>query len=243
MKLKLRYLTLFFIAIVFNLNAQDGQPYRKGKVKHRISAGPAKSFYINHPQHTQGTKAKLGFSVSYKSEILLGRKTNLLLGLEYMSQGLTFNGYYRLPGYSYLYDGTFPYTHELRYNELQLPVGLKLAFNKEKDHPATGYFFGGVGARYIFNSYMVISNDSTDTSPYDGKSSIDFEHQFVTKGMNAFFDLGLGVQKNFRNSGKAVFFEFTYKYGISRIHYTGYQNSNDLYIKDANLAITIGLRI
>ncbi len=156
---------------------------------------------------------------------------------------MIFNGYYVDTGHTYLFDQTFPYTHELRFNEVQLPLGLKLALNSEKDHPASAYVFGGVGARYIFNSYAVISSDSTDTSPYDGKSNIGFEHQFVAKGFNAFFYGGFGVQKNFRSSAKAVFFELTYKYGISRIHYSGYRNSNNLNIKNNSLAITIGLRI
>lgn len=222
--------------------SQDGFPYRKGKVRHRISAGPVISFYKNHPFHTINTKPKLGANVAYKAEVLLGRKTNLLVGLEYLSQGLTFNGYYKAPNATYLFDKTYAYTHELRYNEVQLPIGFKLAFNKEKDMPVSAYTFGGVGFRYIFNSYIVITNDSTNTSPYDGAGTIGFENEIVVKGFNAFFYGGLGLQKNFRDTGKALFFELTYRYGISRIRYDGYLNSNNLNIKESNLAITLGFR-
>jgi hypothetical protein len=237
----------FFLLLIvipsFVFAQKNSEPYKTFKVKHRINFGPVVSLYKNDPHHTINTKAKPGANVAYKAEILLGRKTNLLLGLEYESQGLIFSGYYKDTGYTYLFDKTFPYTHELRFNEVQLPVGLKLGLNREKEHPSTAYVFGGVGARYIFNSYSVITNDSTETSPYDGKSNIGFEHEFVAKGFNAFFYGGFGIQKNFRASAKAVFFEFNYKYGISRLHYSGYQNSNNLNIKNNSLAITVGFRI
>lgn len=237
--------TLFFMLILIPMLSvsQDGVPYSKGKVKHRLSVGGIKSFYQNHPQHTINTKAKFGFTAAYKAELLLGRRANLLIGLEYQNTGLTFQGYYKKPGYTYLFDETFPYTHELRIQEADLPISLKLSFNSEKEHPVSSYFIGGVGARYIFSSYTVITNDSTDTSPYDGKDNIDFENQLITKGLNAYFHVGLGLQYNFRNSARALFFELNYKYGISRFHYDGNENSNDLNIRDRHLVFSFGIRL
>ena len=232
----------FFLIPVF-IYAQDGQPYRKGKVKYRLSAGPVISMYKNHPYHTINTKAKAGFNAAAKAEILLGRKTNLITGLEYMSQGLTFKGYYVDTGYTYVFDETFPYTHDIRYNELDIPIGLKLSFASEKEHNVTGYLFGGIGFKYIFGSYIVISSDSTDVTPYDGKGSVGYEHGMISKSFNAFYHGGLGVQKNFRNSGRAAFLELTFKYSLSRIHYSGFENSNNLNIIERNLAITVGLRL
>ncbi|MCW3085569.1 MAG: hypothetical protein JWP12_2935 [Bacteroidetes bacterium] len=236
---------LLLLCILFSgfAQAQYDQPYRKGRVKHRIGGGVVISLYKNDPHFAVNTKAKAGYAVSYKSEIILGHKTNLLIGLEYMSQGLTFNGYYADTGYTYLYDKTFSYTHEIRYNELQMPIGFKLALNKEADRPVTFYLFGGIGFRYILNSYTVISSDSTQTSPYDGKGSVGFEHHIISPYFNAFYQGGLGLQKNFRASAKAVFFEVTYKYGLSRIHYTGFENSNNINIKESNITILIGLRL
>lgn len=236
------YLFTFLILLPAIVFAQDGEPYRKGKVKHRVSFGPVISMYKNDPHFSKNTKAKFGANVAYKAELLLGRKTNLMVGLEYMSQGLKFNGYYTDTGYTYLYDETFAYTHEIRYNEAQVPIGLKLAFNSEKEHPFTGYLFGGIGFRYIFNSYFVIASDSLGTTPYDGKGNLDFEHQLVTKSLNGFYHGGLGIQKNYRNSGRAFFLEATYKYALSRLHYAGFKNSNNINIKEGNLAITVGLR-
>ncbi|HLC83634.1 MAG TPA: outer membrane beta-barrel protein [Bacteroidia bacterium] len=242
MKLKSTYLFLLF-AFAINLNAQDGMPYRKGKVKHRISIGAVKSYYINHPQHTRNTKAKFGFTASYKSEILLGRKTNILIGLDYFNHSVIFNGYYKAPTYTYLYDETFAYTHEIRIQEIQIPLALKITFNSEKEHFYSPYFIGGVGARYIFGAYSVISNDSTELTVYDAKDNIDFENQRVRKGLNAFYHAGLGIQYNFRDSGRALFFEVNYRYGISRFHYDGNEGSNNLNIKDNHLVFAIGMRL
>jgi len=240
-KLCVSVVKIFLLLLPLCSYSQEGR--KPSRLKHRISAGPVISLFKNDPHFTINTKAKAGANVAYKTEILLGRKTNVLLGLEYMSQGLKFNGYYADTGFTYLYDETFAYTHELRYNEVQLPIGLKLAFNGDKESPYTGYLFGGIGFRYIFSSYVVISSDSTETTPYDGKGTIGFEHELVMKGFNAFYHGGLGIQKNYRATGKSVFLELTFKRGFSRIHYTGHENSNNINFRDNNLAITFGLRL
>jgi len=223
-------------------HAQIKSPYRKGRVMHRGSFGAVISSYKNHPLHTINTKPKPGFCISYKSEILLGKKANLLGGLEYFNQGLSFKGYYLAPGNTYLFDETYVYMHEVRIQEIHLPIALKIAFNSEKDKFYTPYFFLGIGARYIISSYALITNDSTGNAVYDSKSDVDFQYQFVTKKLNTFFQGGLGLQTNFRKSGGAAFFEITYKYGVSRLNYTGYRNSNNLYIKDAHVTFAIGVR-
>lgn len=232
---------LIFLLISLPSFSQEG---RKASIlKHRISVGPVISLFRNDPHFTANTKAKVGINAAYKTEILLGRKTNVLLGLEYMSQGLRFNGYYADTGHTYLYDESFSYLHEIRYNEVQVPIGLKLAFNSEKENPYSAYLFGGIGFRYIFSSYVVISSDSTETTPYDGKGTLGFEHELVTKGFNAFYNGGLGIQKNLRATHKGIFLELTFKRGFSRIHYTGFKDSNNINFRDNNLAITFGLRL
>jgi hypothetical protein len=238
---------LFFLFILCTSSisySQNNPSVKKKKVWHHLSIGPVISFFKNHEMHTVNTKAKPGFDASYKVDILLHKKTSLIIGLNYISQGLSFRGYYSAPGYTYLFDKTYPYTHELRYNEAQLPLYFKLAFNKEKDNFYTAYFYGGIAFRYLINSYSVIINDSTSTTPYDGKGTLSFENFVFAKNVNANYQIGFGTQKNFRKDGKgkSMFMEFTYRYGISRIHYEGYKNSNNLNIKDANLGITFGFR-
>ncbi|MGZ6540163.1 MAG: outer membrane beta-barrel protein, partial [Bacteroidia bacterium] len=191
---KITALILLFSSASF---AQYSEPYRKGKMRSRISVAPVKTFYKNDPHMTTGTKSKVGFDASYKSEIFWLKKTNLILGLDYFNYGLTFHGYYAKPGFTYLFDESFAYTHEIRIQELQLPIALKVTFNSEKEYPVSAYFIGGVGARFIIASYSVISNDSTGITVYDAKDNIDYENQRVAKGLNAFYHLGLGLQHNY----------------------------------------------
>ena len=237
------YILIIFISAFSNSFAQDGEPYRKWKVKHRISFSPIKSFYTNHPQHTINTKAKTGFDFAYKAELLLGRRTNFILGLDYFNYGLKFNGYYAKPGFTYLYDKSFAYTHEIRIQEVQMPLALKVAFNAEQSHFVTPYFIGGIGARYIIGSYTTISNDSTEITVYDAKDNIDYEHQRITKNLNGFYHVGLGIQRNYRNSGRAIFFEMSFQRGFSRFHYDGDAGSNDLNIRGNHLLFTFGFRL
>lgn len=232
-----------FICLASLSVAQDSYAYRKGKVKHRLSVGLVKSFYINHPEHTINTKSKFGYTAAYKTEIFMSRRANLMFGLEYMSHGLTFQGYYKKPGYTYLFDRTYAYTHELRIQEVDVPIALKINFNIEKDHSYTPYITGAFGMRYIFSSYSVITNDSTGITVYDAKDNIDFENQLQRRGLNAYFQLGLGLQRNMRSSARALYFEINYRRGISRIHYNGDNNSNSLNIRDAHLLFMIGMRL
>ncbi len=244
-----------FSALYVNAQRVD---YKAARVKHTLSIAPVVSMYKNHPQHTTATKAKPGFNAAYKAEIRLERHSSILVGLEYFSQGFTFKGYYVKPGYTYLFDKTYAYTHEVRVQEIHLPIGFKKAFNSEKDNFYTPYFYGGGGLRYMLSSYYFINNDSTETVVYDGKGNMEYEYQVFTRMANKLFDgkgtsftkklnsyifAGIGIQRNLRESGKAIFFDISYKYGISRMHYTGYNNSNDLNIKDSHLLFTIGIKL
>lgn len=240
-KTKIIAAIIFYAFSIQLVRAQEPSDFKKGAIKSRLSVGPVLSYYKNHPQHTVNTKAKPGFCASYKSEILLGRKASFIFGLEYFNQGLSFKGYYSAPGNTYLFDKSFAYTHEIRVQELHLPVGFRRAFNYEKDNFYTPYYFGGIGARYLFSSYYVVINDSTENVVYDGKGTMGFEHQ-VAKGLNAFIYGGLGSQYNFRTSAKAIFIDLTYKYGLSRLHYAGHRNSNNINIKESHITFSIGLK-
>jgi len=240
--LKFVLFMLFFVPVF--LFGQDNNPAGKTrKIKHLLSLGPVISFYKNHPKHTANTKLKPGFNVAYRLDIPIKKRMSFVTGAEYYSQGFTFKGYYFAPGHSYLYDETFAYTHDVRFNEVLLPLGIKFAANREKDHNYTAYIIPGIDVRYIYNSYFVIISDSTGITPYDGKGDLSFTNYIFTKNMNTSVKLTFGVQRNFRKTGKGMFLEFTYRYGISRLHYEGNKQSNDLNISNSSLGITFGLRL
>ncbi len=242
---------VFLIAILFATAAfaDKEYPYRKGTIRYRLSFAPVASFYKNTPNMTINTKALAGFCASFKTEYFFGKKTNLLIGLEYFDQGFSFQGYYAAPGHTYAFDKTYAYTHTTRVQEIDLPIGLKIAFNSEENNYFSPYFSGGFCPRYIIGSNSLIVNDSTGVTMHDGKGNVDFENNIgllhpipMVRKLNGFLYGGVGGQYNFRGSAKALFFEMTYKYGLSRFNYHGDNNSNNLFIKNSNLAFIFGVR-
>lgn len=214
------------------------------KIKHRMSFSPLASFYKNDPHLTSNTKSKVGFCVSYKAEFISGRRMNYIAGLEYVNQHFMFNGYFAAPGHTYIFDKTYSYAHDIQVQELQIPLGVKVALASETSYDYTPYFTGGMKFRYLLKSYTVITDDSTQTSVYDGNQpSITFESNIPTSRLNTCLFMGMGLQRNFRGMGRAVFFEITFNQGLSRFQYSGYNNSNNLAISNSFLAFTFGWKI
>jgi hypothetical protein len=214
------------------------------KIKHRISFSPLLSFYKNDIHLTTNTKAQTGFFASYKAEFISGRRMNYTAGVEYVNQHVTFDGYFAAPTHTYIYDKTYSYEHDVQIQELQIPIGVKYSFAGETSYDYTPYFTGGMKFRYLLQSYTVITDDSTKTSVYDGnKPSITFESNIPTARINTCLYAGMGFQRNYRGKGRAIFFEMTFNYGISRFQYSGYNNSNNLAISNSFLAFTFGWKI
>lgn len=239
----LRILFSFIFLLFFSmLFSQDNPAMGSKKVRHMLSMGPVLSFYKNHHLHTIDTKAKPGFNASYRLDIHVIKRISFITGAEFMSQGLSFKGYYKASGHTTVFDGTFPYTHEIRYNEALLPLSFKFALNREKDNNYTPYFNMGMDFRYIFKGYTVITQDASELVPYDGKTKITFENYVFAPFINTNLRATFGIQRNNRKTGKAMFMEFTYRYGLSRIHYEGKNESNNLNISNSSLGIILGVR-
>lgn len=230
--------------------AKHEYPYRKGTVRHRLSIAPVKSFYKNHTEHTINTTGKTGLNLGYTAEYFFGENVNLLFGLGFMAQRFSFQGYFDAPGYTFVYDESYAYTHTVKFQEVNLPIGLKYAFISEEDNYFSPYATAGLSIRYIVHSKNLIMNDSSTTEVYDDSGTLSFENNIGKmralpdlKNLNGYFFFGLGGQYNFRGSAKSIFLELNYKFGLSRLHYKGYNDSNNLFIKNSNLSFTIGVRI
>jgi len=232
---------LLFVSLAHSQNSPDKQ---KIKIKHRMSFSPLASFYKNDPHFTTNTKSKVGFCVSYKAEFISGRRMNYTAGIEYVNQHLTFHGYFVAPGHTYIFDKTFAYQHDVQVQELQIPIGVKIALASETSYDYTPYFTGGMQFRYLLKSYTVITDDSTKTSVYDGNQpSITFESNIPSPKINACVYAGMGLQRNYRGTGRAIFFEITFNKGFSRFQYSGHNNSNNIAISNSFLAFTFGWKI
>lgn len=237
------YCVVFYLMTISScIHAQKESLYSRTIMKHRISIGPVFSFYKIEPNFAIEVKSRIGINIAYKGEFFLGRRTNVLIGVEYLNEGVTFKSYYEAPGYTYLFDKSFAYFHDVRLQRVNLPVSLKLSFNSEKSNTLSTYGLLGAGATYLCKSTTYIESDSTKNSVYEGKTNVRFENYRISKKLSGFYLLGLGAQRNNKINGRALFLELTYNHGLSRLHYEGHEYSNKLEIKNALLAFTFGVR-
>lgn len=216
-------------------------PVKKIRTNKRIYVGAVVPFFNNNPDHTADTKSATSVNIGFKRTFKLFT-SGVETGLEYVNEGLSFNSYYFAPGFSKLYDKTFPFSHEIRINELQLPVVFKQSFGKETKNKATPYFAVGWAWRYLMYCSTSIISTTDGIQVYDGKTDISFEYGFPWKHFGSLLLGGFGLQFNNLQTQSALFFEANYKYGISRFHYAGHINTNNLLIHDSNITINVGYK-
>lgn len=221
--------------------AQEGF-YFQPVLKNRVSAGALFSFFGKDPHVAKNIKPLFGFTVAYNAEIELVDNTSILTGITYANQAVRFNGYYVAPGYTYLFDETFAYTHRLRFQSAQLPIAIKFNFNLEEDHPFTPYFFAGLGFSYIFNAKVSVVSDSTESTIYKGMTDLGYENHLIHEKLNTFFQGGFGIQRNLRKKERALFLELIYKMDVSRLQYRGYENSNNIRMRNSNVSVVAGIK-
>ncbi len=232
---------LIAFACTTNCLAQ-GYYFRFPPVHHRFSAGGTFSFFSKDPHVIDGIRPLIGYTASYSAEIEVLDYASLMVGVSYISQGTQFQGYYFAPGHTYVFDGKFGYTHRLRYQAAQLPIGMKFNFNSAADNWFTPYALLGIGFSYLINAKTTITSNATDERIYKGNADLANENSVFIKGLNSFAQAGLGIQKNNRDNGRAIFLEFLYKYDVSRLHYAGYQNSNRINFRNSNVSAIVGLK-
>lgn len=220
----------------------QGSYYQLPSLKHRISAGPMLSFFGKDPHALTKTTPLFGFTAAYAGEIDIIDNVNLLVGLTYTNQALQFNAYYVAPGHTYLFDNSFAYVHRLRFQNIQLPISLKLNFNTEADNSYTPYLMLGFGFSYLYSAKTAVSSDSTGNAIYNGKTDLSFENSVFNKKFNSFFQGGFGIQKNMRKKEQAIFLDIVYKYDITRLYYTGHENSNNIHFRNSSVSIVVGLK-
>jgi hypothetical protein len=235
-----RSVVVCFCLMSYYANSQDAAPTKIHSNK-RLYAGAVIPFYTNNPDHTAETRGGFAFNIGFKRTFRIF-DNSLETGLEYVNHEVSFRSYYFAPGYSKLYDKTFPFIHDLKINELQLPIIFKQTFGKETKHQATSYFTVGWIWRYFVYSSTSIQSINDGIQVYDGKTDVTFEYPFPWAHFGSLLQGGLGLQFNNIQKQTALFFEVNYKYGISRFHYVGNGNTNDLFIKDSNISINVGYK-
>lgn len=239
---RVKKIIFLLITIAYGINSYAQGFYFQPTFKQRINGGVIFSFFGKDPHVAKNIHPLFGFTVGYNTEIELIDNSSILAGLTYTNQAVQFNGYFVAPGHTYLFDETFAYTHRLRFQSLQVPVALKLNLNTEADNAYTPYFLLGLGFNYIFNASVSVVSDSTDNRIYKGPAELSFENHIINKQFNSFIQGGFGLQKNMRRKERALFIELIYKFDISRMAYSGYENSNNIHFRNSNLSIMTGIK-
>lgn len=230
------------IAALFASNCSAQGFYFQPVVRQRASGGTLFSFFGKDPHSVKNIHPLFGFTFNYAAEIELIDNTSILAGLTYTNQAVQFNGYYVAPGYTFLFDETFAYTHRLRFQSVQLPLAVKFNFNLEDDNPYTPYFLLGLGFNYIFKANVSITSDSTESKVYKGDADLVYENHLINEKINTFAQGGFGIQKNLRKNERALFIELLYKIDFSRLSYTGYENSNNVRFRNASVSVLVGMK-
>ncbi len=233
------FITLFLFSSFF-LFAQELKPK---KMYTRVVAGPVLSFYKNNKVHTSGTKPGSAFSVGVFEEIRMYNDFSFVPGIEYAYHGLSFSSYYLGPGYQTLYDKRFDYNYTLRMQEGRLNILFRQVLGIETRNPITGYFEYGYVLRSLFNARLKVTSNLTGTELYNGKPTIAFEHPVITNSMASALKLVVGAQENFFRSHRALFFECSFMYSLSRFSIKNSFAPTALYINSSFLQLGLGVKL
>ena len=223
--------------------AQLNQTARQ-KPKFMIMFSGIISLYHNDPRITANTSPLPGYSLSVRSEFPIAKDLKLVTGLEIISQGLTFDSYYFAPGSSVLFDKNYIYNHNIRCNEIAIPLLIRMNLTpREEAAFHTFYVSLGWELKYNLSARSTIINSNDGSLLYDGPVSLSYENHFLNQDIGNYIVASLGYNRNLFPSKKSVFFDITYRYGLSRNLYTGNGNSNHLFFRNTNLNIGIGIRL
>ena len=201
------------------------------------------SLYQNDARVTANTGPLAGYGFGLKAEIPISKGIKFVPGLELLSQGLSFDSYFFSPGYSVLFDKNFIYNHNIRYYELGLPLLIRVNLTPREDVSYHSFYFSaGMELKYNLSAHSTITNSLDGSLLYDGEISLPYENHIFGKDIGSYIVAGIGYVRNFLPAKNSVFFDFSYRYGVSRYVYTGNQDSNYLLFRNTNLSIGIGLR-
>jgi hypothetical protein len=211
-------------------------------IKWRISLMPILSFYTANTDYMGAVQPTQGLGLSARAEFKLTPNSTLklLMGLDYLNEGMKFDSYYFAPGYSILYDKNFNYTHHLHISELYIPILFKQSFTDEDKKQNSMYISGGWAFRYMMGTnYRITSKD--DGSTVDkGFSTMTVEHHFLTDYSGSALLGGFGYEHKLPGMKNCVFLETYYHYNLSRILYVGNNGTNKIRFRNHSLTIAVG---
>lgn len=210
----------------------------------RIAIAPVISFYTINTNHATRPTQKMSGIFSIKEEFRLNYQHTMFfsIGAEYFVHGLNFNSYYFTPDSLQLYDGDMKYAYSLYIHELDIPLQLRISFNRENNALFSPYIAIAYHLRtMLFGSLNVKENGEGIVKKQE---DINFKNPLFTKRNNPFVSLTVGLQKNNPDKNKIGFFaELGFRYGFSPYLLKDNFTPSSLYMNGSHLFLAIGIRI
>ncbi len=228
---------------------QPESPMQGRKVKVRIDFGLLQQFYVTDPNYTTGentTGDGTPYTLGLKLEIPIMKNSDIITGIDYMNEGFNFDSYFFAKGYSFLYNDSLVYNHDISLDEIQIPILYKMNFSNEERNVKTFYATLGWAFRYLlFNNATVTSTEDTKHPfVWEGQNDIVSAYHLITAQGSGIIEASLGYQHNALRNGNAWYLEIEYKYGVSPFIYNGNgMGSNNVQFSLNTLAFKFGLRL
>lgn len=236
----LQFLLCFFFSPF--VPAQDFNS-NKIYVQARVHVAPLFSFYQTDKDYSANAKTSVGFIAGAKAELVFNPSTSLLVGLDYLHHGLTFESYYFAPAYSRSFDKKFNAIHHLNINEFQIPVLLNFNIGVRNTELLNMlYVNAGWVFRYLMPTSTTITSKSDGKELWKGNTDLKMEYSLFTKKTGSMIQSTIGFQHIFPRNHQAMFCEITYQYGLSPFRYVGNEASFDLLISDSHVSMGLGYR-
>jgi hypothetical protein len=215
---------------------------KSATIKWRLGLMPILSFYVITTDNLDALQPTQGLGISTRAEFKFNPNstTKLLVGIDYMNEGVKFDSYYFPAGSSPIYDKNFNYTHHLHIHELYIPILFKQGFNDEDRKRNSMYLSGGWAFRYMMGTSFKITSKTDGSTVDKGFSPLSVEHKFLTENSGSSLIGGLGFEHKMPGMRKAVFLESYFHYNLSRIYYTGNNGTNKIKFRNHSVTITVG---
>ncbi|MGL5889088.1 MAG: hypothetical protein ACRC3B_04350, partial [Bacteroidia bacterium] len=108
------------------------------------AGGPVVSFFKIDTRMSEAAKPLPGLSGMFRMHFFPSSSFHVQIGMEFMTQGCSFNTYYFAPGFSAFYDSADDYSHRLRTLELYVPIMFRAGLtSNEANARAIFYLLGG----------------------------------------------------------------------------------------------------
>jgi hypothetical protein len=208
-----------------------------------LLAGPALPFYQINSNHMDHVKAKPAFTASVRGNFRINRTASVILGLQYLYHGNSFNSYYFPDSTVQLYDKNFNYTYESRFQDLSIPLGIRIKLTNKKQKESCIYTELIWAMKRRFASNLQVNSSLYGNSVYDDDAGSIFTINKQRKPTANTVSLGFGFDKNFPDRKSGWFIGIAYTYVLNTFYFSRTSNMpKSLYQNESFAALTAGVR-